>query len=99
MKKRLLSFGVILCMLLNFVFFSVSAENDVWDGSIADGFESGTGTESDPYIIKTASQLAYLAQSVNSGTTYEGQYIKLANDIVLNTPDIFAYDEDGVITG
>ena len=99
MKKRLLSFGVILCMLLNFVFFSVSAENDVWDGSIADGFESGSGTEEDPYIIKTAPQLAYLAQSVNSGTTYSGQYIKLANDIVLNTPDMFAYDEDGVITG
>ena len=70
-----------------------------WDGSVANGFESGKGTEEDPYIVKTASQLAYLAQSVNGGNNYSGKFIKLANDIVLNTPDMFARDENGDITG
>ena len=54
------------------------------DYTAADGFAGGMGTEADPYQIATAEQLAYLAESVNSGTTYEGQYIKLTADIVLN---------------
>ncbi|MDO4543084.1 MAG: GLUG motif-containing protein [Clostridia bacterium] len=56
----------------------------IWDGTIAEGFDSGSGTQNDPYIIKTAAQLAYLASSVNSGTTYSGQYIELVGDIELN---------------
>lgn len=42
------------------------------------------GTEANPYIIGTAEELAYLASSVNAGTTYSGIYFRLANDIVLN---------------
>ena len=99
MKKRLLSLGIILCILLGFAVVPTSAEVSAWDGSVAAGFESGSGTEEDPYIIKTAPQLAYLAQRVNSGRTYEGQYILLVNDIVLNTSDMFATDENGNITG
>lgn len=57
---------------------------EIWDGSVADGFASGSGTENDPFIIESASQLAYLARSVSSGTAYKGEYIKLTNDIVLN---------------
>lgn len=40
-----------------------------WDGSVADGFAGGSGTESDPYLIEDGSQLAYLAQVVNRGNT------------------------------
>ena len=76
--------------------FSASA---AWDGSVANSFEGGTGTQNDPYIIKTAAQLAYLAQNVNEGESYEGGYFKLAEDITLNTSDMFAYDENGIITG
>ena len=47
-------------------------------------FNGGTGTESDPYQIKTANQLACFAKSVNEGTTYEGQYIKQTKNIKLN---------------
>lgn len=60
---------------------------DVWDGSAATGFASGTGSEANPYIISTPSQLAFLAQSVNSGNTYSGKYIKLTSNIVLNYTD------------
>ena len=55
---------------------------NVWDGSIAESFAGGTGTEDDPYLIEDGSQLAYLAQQVNSGNS--GYYYKLTNDIVLN---------------
>ncbi len=55
-----------------------------WGGSVADGFESGSGTESDPYVITTAEQLAYLAKTVNEGNDYSGKYILLGNDIFLN---------------
>ncbi len=56
---------------------------DEWDGSIATGFGGGSGSEADPYLIYTAEELAYLAQSVNAGTTYSGKYFKLMNDIDL----------------
>jgi hypothetical protein len=63
----------------------VTSADMPWDGtSIADAFESGTGTENDPYVIKNAAQLAYLAQQVNSGVTYEGVYFKLMSDLNLN---------------
>ena len=47
-------------------------------------FEGGTGTESDPYQIKTAEQLGCFANSINNGTTYEGKYIKQTKNIKLN---------------
>ena len=43
----------------------------IWDGSIAAGFAGGSGTEDDPYLISYGSELAYLAQQVNSGNRYE----------------------------
>ena len=57
---------------------------DVWDGSIADGFGGGTGTENDPYLIYTAAQLAYLAKSTNEGNSYEGKYFLLMRNLDLN---------------
>ncbi len=47
-------------------------------------FAGGSGTESDPYQVKTAEQLSCFAKSVNNGTTYEGQYIKQIKNIKLN---------------
>ena len=56
----------------------------IWDGSIAAGFAGGSGTEDDPYLISNGSELAYLAQQVNSGNRYEIVHFKLTNDIYLN---------------
>ncbi len=50
----------------------------------AEAFESGSGTESNPFIIMTADQLAAFAVSVDEGTTYESQYIRLGSDIDLS---------------
>lgn len=62
----------------------IPTEGVVWDGSVSDGFQSGSGTRADPYQIATPAQLAYLAYSVNSGTSYYGKYIILCSDIFLN---------------
>ena len=78
--------AVMVFLLIPVGAFAVVSEETpaVWDGTAAEGFARGTGTEKDPYIIETAEQLAFLAQSNNSGTDYSGKYIKLANDIALN---------------
>jgi uncharacterized repeat protein (TIGR02543 family) len=55
-----------------------------WDGSTAGAYESGAGTDGDPYVIKTGAQLAYLAQQVNAGTDYDGVFFKLGDDIDLD---------------
>lgn len=56
---------------------------DVWNGTTAMSFGWGTGTREDPYLIYTAAQLAYLAQTTNNGNTYSGCYFKLMNDLDL----------------
>lgn len=77
---------LLLCILLlsSFCFSSVFAESDIWDGSTADGFDSGSGTKDDPYIIKSAEQLSLLSSSVSAGDGFGGKYIRLDADIALN---------------
>lgn len=68
--------------------FAVSAyASEIWDGNRAESFESGSGFESDPYIIANASQLMLLSGSVSSGNPHTGEYFKLSSDIVLNETD------------
>ncbi len=74
-------------------FFLRAREISVWDGSTAESFESGSGTKNDPYIIKTPAQLVYFAKNVSMGTSYEGNYIKLCADIVMND-EILTFDPD-----
>lgn len=52
-------------------------------------FSKGDGTESNPYIIHTAAQLTKFAESVDDGTSYAGQYVKLDSDIDLSSIDNF----------
>jgi hypothetical protein len=42
---------------------------------------SGEGTEENPYVIKTAQELALLSQKVDEGETFTGKYFVLGNDI------------------
>ena len=57
---------------------------DVWDGTVATGFASGSGISDDPYLISTSAQLAYLAQQVNGGNAYEGKYFRQTEDFALD---------------
>lgn len=82
---RLLCVAAFLCLGSG----GVWAQADVWNGkAIADKFAGGTGTsDKDPYQIATAAQLAYLADQVNNGNSYDGKHFKLTNDIDLNNHD------------
>ena len=50
----------------------------------ANPFDGGDGTESNPYRIRTAQQLANLSYMVNNGEEYKGKYFLMTDDIVLN---------------
>lgn len=69
-----------------------------WDGTTATAY-TGTGTESDPYLIATAEQLAYFRIQVDNGKDYAGEFVKLSNDINLNSKNFdpigwgYAYEQ------
>ena len=84
MKKRIGSLFLVLALCLSLMPMTVLAEDaTAWDGSVATAFAGGTGTESDPYQIADGAQLAYLANEVNKGQTYENSYFVMTADIDL----------------
>ena len=78
-------FTTIIAILLTINVFAL----DVWDGT-ASPWTHGTGVSSDPYLIETAENLAYLAQQVNAGYQAQGSavfrytYFLLTDDLDLN---------------
>ena len=88
MKKRIGSLLLILALCFTLLPTAVMAEGsvDAWDGSVAESFAGGTGTEEDPYQITNGAQLAYLAQFVNSDSNNDcaGKCFVLTADIDLN---------------
>lgn len=84
MTKRLIAY--ILPLVCT---FGVVRAQQVWDGSSTIVWE-GDGTVTSPYLIKTAEELAGLAQRTNSGETFENTYFTLVADLWLSdaaTPD------------
>lgn len=82
--ERLLAIVVTLCMFVVMMAVPSTAATSVWDGSSASASLSGTGTAADPYLIKSADDLKYFADSVNGGTDYSGKVIYLLEDIDLD---------------
>lgn len=91
--KKFMLFVLSLLLLLSLFGCQKHSEDDTevkkyepntWDGSVAEAFEGGEGTEESPYLIASGAQLAYLAKSVNDGSSYENKYISLLCDIDLN---------------
>jgi len=78
-------FTTVIAILLTINAFA----EDVWDGT-ASPWTHGTGVSSDPYLIETAENLAYLAQKVNEGYQAQGQavfkgvYFLMTDDLDLN---------------
>ena len=64
----------------------------VWDGTVADGFDGGSGTENDPYLIATPEQFAYFAKR-NNTVKPNGEYYKLTADLYFNTGDASKWGE------
>lgn len=69
-----------------------SGESNVWDGQIASDFAGGSGTEVDPYIIKTGGQLLLMKE-------YNSKCFKLANDIDLNNNNWLPFKFQGLLNG
>ena len=65
-------------------------KGEVWQGKVASGYAGGSGTVTDPYIIETANQLAYMIKhdvidtAANNASYSMGKHYKLAADIYLN---------------
>lgn len=96
MRRRGIAIILTVWMLLAscpIVLPAFAEQPEPWDGSVADGFAGGSGSKEDPYLIETASQLAFLSQSVNAGTTYNDKYIRLTADICLND-ETFTFEAD-----
>lgn len=79
MKKSIKFLVLLLCMS-----FAIHANADKWDGSVATGFASGSGTSSDPYLITKSSEFAYMAERIMKGYSFYDAYIKQVNDIDLS---------------
>ena len=95
---------ILLISMLLAVFspFSVliTAEEEfppLWDGSSADGFAGGRGSEKDPFRIETAEQLAYFRDAVNNGETFVRQYVRLCADIRLNDESFSFVPDTGLV--
>lgn len=88
MDKTINSLKAVCTLLIVLLLAPVSASAaDAWEYS-ATKFSGGTGTQSDPYLIKTAQDLASLTyQTSNSRLSYkdfDGVYFVQTADIVLN---------------
>lgn len=76
---------------------SFAQDNKYWTQFAAESFESGSGTYEDPYIIKTAEQLAKLsADLVANDINYEDTYFRLDADIDLKDHIWFAIGNEFV---
>jgi hypothetical protein len=59
----------------------------LWVDYASDDFDGGSGTETNPYRIATAEQLAYLAKTVSEGEEYKNAYFEVTTDIDLAGKD------------
>ena len=91
-------------MLQTFSTFADAATN-TWENSVATGFDSGSGTEKDPYIIKTPEQFALLGKYAYNGAKdtdnveFRTKAYKLANDIALNDVTSQAWQDYATVGG
>lgn len=74
-----------ILMLFALVATASFAQDNYWVNKAADSFESGTGSKKDPYIIKTAAQLAKMSKDmlVDTELNYDGVYFRMEADIDL----------------
>lgn len=92
--KRIISFLLSALIFVLSVPFCVSAEGEAWDGTAAEGFAGGSGTESDPFLISNAAEFAYLCEQLDFGNDdFSGKYFELTHNIVFND-ETFEFQSD-----
>ena len=72
----------------------VSSSN-VWTGSVASSYRSGTGSLDDPYIISNGDELAFFSSQLENNN-YEGKHFKITNNIRLNE-GMFKYENNKIV--
>ena len=85
MKKR-----VILALML-LMAVGMQAQT-YWNGTSNKVF-SGSGTQTDPYLIGTPEQLAGLAERVNNKEDFAGKFIKQMSDLYMSDPNAAKEDK------
>lgn len=76
-------FAIVACAFIMFDDGDVSATDGTWSSEGVTSL-SGEGTETNPYKIGTANELAFLAEKINAGEVkYVGKYYVLVSDIDL----------------
>ena len=74
MKKNISKvLSIVLCLVLM---------STMCIGAAAAAFD-GTGTKNNPYVIRTAGDVELLAQAVAGGEDFNGQFIRLENDVTV----------------
>lgn len=101
MNKSIKTMVISLLLILSVPMAKLSAQVSVWDGTWAP-WTHGTGTETDPFLIENAQQLAYLAYRVNNGLDAGGGHVsnhnyhyKLMVDVDLNGSENFQWTPIG----
>ncbi len=84
MKKSNVISLILSAVLILSLFAFALPSSAKWDGTSVAASLSGTGDEATPFIIRTEAELAKLAQTVNEGTSYAGQFIRLEADLDLD---------------
>ena len=83
MKNKLILLTIVLAALLPMNIFAQPVS--IWDGT-SEIWTQGQGTESNPYLIENAQQLAYIAETVNGGVThYDNTYFKLTTSVYIDS--------------
>ena len=83
MKKHLFFLTVLFTITVN-SFLSAQSVS-VWDGT-SEMWTQGQGTESSPYLIENAQQLAFIAEMVNGGVThYDNTWFKLTTNVYIDS--------------
>lgn len=81
-QSIILALALLLCAVFVPAGITVSADTavDAWDGTVAESYAGGSGSDTDPYLIATPEQLAKLRCDDSTA----GKYYKLTSDIYLN---------------
>lgn len=85
MKKQVIK--ILLALFITIFTFcgSYAQSVSVWDGT-SEMWTQGQGTESSPYLIENAQQLAFIAEMVNGGVThYDNTYFKLTTNVYIDS--------------
>lgn len=67
-------------ILLLFFLFGCNSYTTEWNGQIS-SLKEGSGTPSDPFLISSSQELAYIARKVSEGNNFSGNYFKLTTDL------------------